>query len=191
MDTIIFDFFGVVSSESAPFVLPKYMPQERAIEVKRTIVLDADLGRITQDEMFEKLSAITGAPAKVLAADFWSYVQIDAAVVAMIESLRPKYRVGLLTNAITPFIRQIIDRHDLERLFDAILVSAEEGMAKPDPAFYLRLLERMGADPAQSVMIDDNPENIAGATAAGMQAVLFTTATKLAADLKALHAITV
>ena len=40
-------------------------------------------------------------------------------------------------------------------------------------------------------MIDDNPENVAGAIAAGMQAVLFTTATKLAADLNALHAITV
>jgi putative hydrolase of the HAD superfamily len=191
MDTIVFDFFGVVSSESAPFVLPKYMPQDRATEVKRTIVLEADLGRITQDEMFEKLSAITDASANILAADFWSYVQIDADVVAIIESLRPKYRVGLLTNAITPFIRQIIERHDLERLFDAILVSAEEHIAKPDPAFYLRLLERMGASPAQSVMIDDNPENIAGAIAAGMQAVLFTTATKLAADLKTLYAITV
>jgi HAD superfamily hydrolase (TIGR01509 family) len=191
MDTIIFDFFGVVGSEVAPFVLPKHMPQDRAVEVKRTLVLDADLGRITQDEMFEKLSAISGVSARALEADFWSYVQIDPAMVAMIESLKPKYRIGLLTNATTPFIRQIIERHDLEHLFDAVLVSSEEHMAKPDPAFYLRLLGRMGAAPAQAVMIDDNPENVAGAVAAGMQGVLFTSATKLAADLKALYAITV
>ncbi len=191
MDTIIFDFFGVVGSEVAPFVLPKHMPQDRAVEVKRTLVLDADLGRITQDEMFEKLSAISGVSARALEADFWSYVQIDPAMVAMIESLKPKYRIGLLTNATTPFIRQIIERHDLEHLFDAVLVSSEEHMAKPDPAFYLRLLGRMGAAPAQAVIIDDNPENVAGAVAAGMQGVLFTSATKLAADLKALYAITV
>ena len=184
MQTIVFDFFGVICSEVAPFVLPKYMTEEDAVRYKATIVQDADLGFITQTEMFEKLAEIARAPAEQLENEFRSYVKIDPETVALIEALRNKYRVALLTNAIIPFVWQIMERHDLKRLFETILVSAEEHLAKPDPIFYSRLLDKMGIKAEDAVFLDDNPANIAGAEKVGMKGILFTSAAQARRELK-------
>jgi epoxide hydrolase-like predicted phosphatase len=183
MRVIVFDFFGVVCSEIAPFVLPKYMSPEEAVRYKAAVVYDADLGRITQDEMFENLSKIARVPPKQLEAEFWSCVRIDPEIVALIENLRTTHRVALLTNAIVPIFRQITTRHDLERLFETILVSSEEGMAKPDPAFYTLLTDRMNVRASDCLFIDDNPVNIEAAHAAGMNGLLFEGVEKLRRDL--------
>jgi putative hydrolase of the HAD superfamily len=181
---IVFDFFGVICSEIAPFVLPKYMSAEEATHYKATIVQDADIGRISQAEMFERLGVIAHAPAQKLEDEFWSYVKIDPDTVALIEDLRKKYRVALLTNAIVPFVREIMARYDLERLFDTILVSAEEHMTKPDPAYFTLLCRKMGVAAGDCIFLDDNPVNLEGAKTAGLATVLFTGAPAARAELK-------
>jgi epoxide hydrolase-like predicted phosphatase len=183
MQAVVFDFFGVICSEIAPFVLPKYMSKEAAIAYKATIVQDADIGAITQDEMFRRLSKIAGAPPEQLESEFWSYVKIDPAMVALAEELRKTYRVALLTNALTPFFRQVAAKHDLERLFDLILVSSEEHLAKPDPAFYRLMVDKLGLPAGECLFIDDNPVNVEAARIVGMQAVLFEGIAKLKRDL--------
>jgi epoxide hydrolase-like predicted phosphatase len=183
MQVIVFDFFGVICSEIAPFVLPKFLSKDDAAAYKATIVCDADLGRITQNEMFEKLSMLAHAPPKRLEADFWSFVRIDGEMVKLIEGLRPRYRTAMLTNAIVPFFRQVTAKYDLERLFETILVSSEEGLAKPDPAFYTLLVKRMAVRPEDCLFTDDNEVNLDGARAAGMKALLFEGADKLRRDL--------
>jgi len=105
----------------------------------------------------------------------------------MYTSTRPSWRrcqrVALLTNALVPYVREILKRHDLERLFETILVSSEEHLAKPDPAFFLRLLQRMGVRPGDALMIDDNPENVAVAKGLGMQGIVFVSAEQLVKKL--------
>lgn len=186
MQIIVFDFFGVICSEIAPFVLPKYMSQEQAVFYKANIVGDADVGRISQDEMFDKLSELAKVPPRQLEEDFWSFVRIDGEMVKLIEGLRGQYRVAMLTNAIVPFFRQVTAKHDLERLFDTILVSSEEGLAKPDPAFYTLLVKRMAARAEDCLFIDDNEINLDGARSVGMKTLLFQGVEKLKADLAAL-----
>ena len=183
MSVIVFDFFGVICSEVAPNVLSHYLPQDKAVEIKRTLVHKADLGLMTQDEFFARLAAMTGVPQARLEAEFQAHVHIDEAVVALIEDLRRCQRVALLTNALVPYVREILKRHDLERLFETILVSSEEHLAKPDPAFFLRLLQRMGVRPGDALMIDDNPENVAVAKGLGMQGIVFVSAEQLVKKL--------
>jgi HAD superfamily hydrolase (TIGR01509 family) len=186
MPVLVFDFFGVICSEIAPFVLPRYMSAEAAVEYKETIVRDADLGLISQQQMFEDLSRLAGAPAGQLEEEFWARVRIDSKVVDLIERVRRHHRVALLTNAIVPFVRQVMAQFDLERLFETILVSAEEGLAKPDPVFYTRMVERLSVPASDCLFTDDNPANLAGARAAGMNAILFETAEKLERDIRAM-----
>jgi putative hydrolase of the HAD superfamily len=179
MQVIVFDFFGVICSEIAPFVLPKYMSPEAAVAYKATIVGKADVGAISQDEMFAQLSQLTGASPAQLEAEFWSFVRIDPAMVALIGELRGKYRVALLTNAIVPFFRQILEKYRLDRLFDMMLVSSEEGLAKPDPAFYVRMIDKLGVRGEDCLFIDDNPVNLDAARSTGMRALCFEGAEKL------------
>lgn len=183
MPVIVFDFFGVICSEIAPFVLPKYMSKEQAIAYKATIVRDADVGAITQDEMFRRLSKIANVPPEQLHEEFWSYVRIDPDMVALLEELRRHHRVALLTNALTPFFRQIAAKYDLERLFEIILVSSEVGLAKPDPAFFRMMVGKLGARPEDCIFIDDNADNLEGARIVGMNTLLFEGAEKLQREL--------
>ncbi len=57
--------------------------------------------------------------------------------------------------------------------FDALVLSHEVGHIKPSTPFYLACAEAAQAEPADCIFIDDLPENIEGARAAGLQAVLY------------------
>jgi len=74
----------------------------------------------------------------------------------------------------------------LGELFDGIVVSGDEGVAKPDPRLFAILNNRYGLDPATTVFIDDSPTNVAAATTLGYQAHLFTSASDLAVWLREL-----
>lgn len=68
-------------------------------------------------------------------------------------------------------------------LFDDIIVSGEECVAKPDPRIYEIVEQRGGLAGDQLFFTDDNPANIAAARARDWQAHLFTDADALRAQL--------
>src|SRR6266487_925110 len=70
--------------------------------------------------------------------------------------------------------------------FDAIVVSGEEKVIKPDPRIFRILAERHGIDLGRAVFIDDVPRNALAATALGIEGIHFTTPTALRRQLTAL-----
>jgi HAD superfamily hydrolase (TIGR01509 family) len=60
----------------------------------------------------------------------------------------------------------------MDELFDAVVISGEVGLHKPQPAIFLLGAERIGVEPADCVFVDDLRENCAGAEAVGMTAIL-------------------
>ena len=70
-------------------------------------------------------------------------------------------------------------------LLEGIVVSGEVGLAKPDPRIFELLTRRFGLDPASTVFVDDSGPNVAAAAQLGFDAVLFTSAARLRADLVA------
>ena len=104
----------------------------------------------------------------------------------MIESLRGRYKTALLSNAMRPFLRQILDKHDLPRRFDAMVISYEEHLTKPNPAIFQLMADRLGVPAAACFFTDDSQLNIDAARAAGMQAALFTGIEQLKRDLAGL-----
>jgi len=67
-----------------------------------------------------------------------------------------------------------------------VTVSGEIGLIKPDRRIYERHATDFGLEPSASLFIDDSQKNVDGAIAVGWQAVLFTDAATLEADLKRL-----
>lgn len=183
MQAIVFDFFGVICSEITPFVLPRYMSQEEAIAYKADIVEEADLGHLDLPEVLELLSQRTGASAAQLLAEFWQHVAINPEMVALIESLRGRYKIALLSNAMRPFLREVMAQHDLERLFDVTVISAEVGKTKPNQAIYQHLIAELGLPAGACFFMDDNLVNVTAAKEAGIDAVLFTSVAQLKTDL--------
>jgi len=70
-------------------------------------------------------------------------------------------------------VHRLPARFPVYGLFDGEVVSCEEGVVKPEPEIYRRLLGRYGLDPAQTLCIDDRPANIAAAAALGIRGQLF------------------
>jgi len=70
-------------------------------------------------------------------------------------------------------LHDVLERTGLRPLVDAVVISAELGVAKPHPAIFLAALQRLGATADGAVHVGDSLEHdVAGARAAGLEAVL-------------------
>jgi putative hydrolase of the HAD superfamily len=89
-----------------------------------------------------------------------------------VRDLAGRYRLALLTNGPPDIQRQKIDGTGLRDCFEAVFVSGEVGVAKPDPAVFDMVLEQLDATAASTVMIGDTWErDVLGARSAGWSAV--------------------
>lgn len=137
----------------------------------------AQRGKISSAAYWRAVQRHLGlAPEEALALrnDFYSGDRLDEQLVGMIRELREcGMRTGLLSNN-TPDLRDEMRALKLNGIFDAVVISAEIGVMKPEPAAYHAILDAVGAAPQEAILIDDFTENVAGARAIGMQAVHFT-----------------
>jgi epoxide hydrolase-like predicted phosphatase len=118
-----------------------------------------------------------------LEADFYSGDQLDEEIVALIQNRKAAgQKIALLSND-SPALIAKLDRLGIASLFDPLVVSANIGVMKPDPAAYLTVLEHLGHPAADTVFIDDMPANIEGARAIGMIGIRYTPGLNLAQEL--------
>lgn len=83
-------------------------------------------------------------------------------------------KIGIVTNGETAFQTRNIDALGLHRMVDAILISEQEGMRKPERALFIRAADRLGVSPGACLFVGDNPAaDILGAHAAGMRTAWF------------------
>ena len=81
--------------------------------------------------------------------DEWRRAQTAiAANLELVRRLRPRYKLSVLSNADVS-LRGRLERDGIHALFDDVVVSAEVGMAKPDPAIFRLAAERLGLAPAR------------------------------------------
>ena len=87
----------------------------------------------------------------------------------LIDGLRAAgLRVGLLTNGPSALQRRKLAATGLDRLLDAVAISAEIGLAKPDEAAFRRAAELLGCRPAETAMVGDQLTwDVEGALRAG------------------------
>lgn len=104
--------------------------------------------------------------------------------VAIMEGLIAEGRdVTMLTNFASDTFREAQVRFPFLTKPRGVTVSGDIGLIKPDIAIYEAHTESFGLNPAATIFIDDSAPNIEGAKKAGWDAVLFTGAEQLRADL--------
>jgi len=91
-------------------------------------------------------------------------------VALWLKRWKPRYSLGMLSDAM-PSLIKFMDQWGLLSFFDATVISTQIGAIKPDPRMYETILQRLNADPADCLFVDDRAINLEGAIAAGMKAV--------------------
>jgi putative hydrolase of the HAD superfamily len=124
----------------------------------------ADLG--TRD--FEaRFAQLLGVRPEGLIGRLFGALEPDREMVAAVAAARAAgVRTALVSNSWGD--AQIYARERFHELFDAVVISGEVGLRKPDPAIYRLAAERLGLAPERLVLVDDLPGNLKPARAMGI-----------------------
>jgi putative hydrolase of the HAD superfamily len=110
-----------------------------------------------------RLGRADEALATCIAEDFaerrWERMMLFPGVVVTLEALRARgVPLGMVTNGDASHQRRKIERHDLERFFDVIVVEGEMGVGKPEEVVYRYALSKLGVKAEDAWMVGDNLE---------------------------------
>lgn len=90
-----------------------------------------------------------------------------------LASLAGSWRLGVLTNGLPEVQASKVRALGIDRIVDAVVYADAYGGGKPCPAAFLEVLDRLGAEPRQSVFAGDDPvRDIEGAKSVGMKTIL-------------------
>jgi putative hydrolase of the HAD superfamily len=78
-------------------------------------------------------------------------------------------RTAFLSNSGPEVMARVRADRPLEARFDAVIISCEVGVSKPDPRIYRLCLERLGLSAHDTLFVDDRADNIAGAARVGLR----------------------
>ena len=150
--------------------------------------LQASIGTITSEQHWESVMKRLKRPAEELTAireEFFAGDIVDRQLLEFLRSLRGKIQTGLISNAWSD-LRDYLRREKMIDAFDHIIISAEVGVAKPDPKIFQIALEKAGVSPSEAVFVDDFYVNIEGCEKVGMQGIHFKDAPSTLQQLKQL-----
>lgn len=136
----------------------------------------AELGRLSENEFWVATGEALGlaeSEAVELGRDLWQSWAVDPHVLALIDQVRHRFRVAMLSNATEVLEHRLAHVYGIADRFDPIINSARCGLAKPSPEIYHLMLNRLGLQPGEAVLVDDRAENVTAAASLGMHVIWF------------------
>lgn len=156
------------------------VPVERLSAEWLTLARDRDTGKLPMAAAFTRALAACGRDPdpglvdRLVQADaelILTHTEVCPDTVPFLEAVRREgIRVALVSNC-ADNTRPMLAAKGLLDLVDAVVLSCEVGIAKPDPQIYLIAVRELGGQPADAVMLDDQPRFCAGAQASGVRAI--------------------
>lgn len=182
IDTIIFDFGGVLVDWNPRYVYRDYFRDDEKMEWFLENIctddwnIEQDRGR-SLAEATELLVALHPDWEKEIRMyyDEWETMLKDAIheTVETLLELKKKYKVYGLTNWSAQTFPIALDRFEFFQVFDGILVSGKEKLIKPDEKIFERMMEKFHLKPEDCLFIDDNIKNVETSRAFGIQTIHF------------------
>ncbi|PFG19653.1 HAD family hydrolase [Serinibacter salmoneus] len=193
IDTVILDLGNVLLEWDAALAHPDLSREEHARICQEIGFADLNL-RADAGESWAALEAEVATRHPRRAGFLAQYVagfpaSIQSPVAGMPELVAELRALGLRLIGLTNFSAEtypVAPRvSPTVASLEAVVVSGEVGLIKPDPRIYRHLMREHRVRPARSVFVDDRPENVFAAEALGMRGVVFTSAQALRVELRA------
>jgi epoxide hydrolase-like predicted phosphatase len=190
----IFDFGRVISAQKPPSLFRLY-EEELGLEPDtiNTIMFDSQAwqdaltGQKTEAQFWDAIGPKLGLNSRDATDTFRRRYRRDEAinpgVIELIHRLRTHLKTAILSNS-PPGLVQWLDDWGIRELFDTVFCSGDEGLAKPDPAAFEAVLQRLDVAPEEALFVDDTNEHVLAARTLGLRAIPFTTTEELAEELR-------
>lgn len=192
---VVFDFGGVMTTTTMP---ERVKPVVTALGIPWPVIeagfskyrrlMDGgyyDL-RAMYDLIFAEanLKVSSADLERIVAEDEASFLYRNERTLAWMKSLKAAgYRLGILTNMPPAFAVRFRETFsDFIALADALVISGEERMFKPQRRIYDLLRERIALEPEELVFVDDVEANCRAARAAGWRTIQFVTNDQVESD---------
>ena len=119
-----------------------------------------------------------------LQRDFWAGEQLDTELAQFVASLRPRVKIGIISNAWSDARFFHNGKFKMNTWTDGAIYSAEVKLVKPDPRIYQLALAQLEVRADESVFVDDMLVNVEAAQALGMKGVLCQDTLQTIRDIK-------
>ena len=178
---VIFDFAGVLTSNMveviAEFEAREGLPEGLYLRAWATpqgqdLYRRLELGEITQTEWNEQFSALLNIPGENLMGrvlhDLWPAYEV---LKVNREARTAVIKTAVLSNSLGRAPHDPYAPYYLAGNFDAVVLSDQHGIRKPDPAIFRLTLDQLGLSPGACVFLDDTEENLVPAYRMGMAVI--------------------
>jgi putative hydrolase of the HAD superfamily len=201
VDTVVFDFGGVVFNWSPPDLILAMWPhladtreaaQGLAAMVFQSFVpgsdwSEFDRGKLQRPEVEQRLAQRTGLPqddlVRLLDA-IPKHLAPMAGTVALIERLaQAAMPLHFLSNMPRPYAQYLQREHAFLQRFDGGVFSCDVGQIKPEAVIFATAVRQFGLPAERCVFIDDHPANVLAARQCGWRAIQFVDAAQCEQEL--------
>jgi 2-haloacid dehalogenase len=194
VDAVVFDLGGVLIDWNPRHLYRQLFDDEAAMEEFLATVCTLewhvahDLGQSTAESCAELALEHPEHASMILAWAERSEDMIGGAIdetVSILADLRAAgVRCYVLSNMEPETFPLRLERFDFLHWFDGHVISGLEGIVKPDPKIFHRMLRRFDLQPSRTVFIDDSAVNVEAASEIGIKAILFESPAQLRKDLE-------
>ena len=196
LKNVVFDLGGVLIDWNPERILAGFYADPDSRAIMRTALfmhpdwLQLDRGTLQEAELLARVAGRTGRPHTEL-EDLLEAVRASlhakSDTVALLEQLAargvPLYCLSNISADMFGYLRR---RHSFWSLFRGIVISGELQLMKPEREIFELLLKRYDLAAQDTVFVDDNGPNVAGARAVGVHGVWFRDAAQCERELEEL-----
>ena len=191
---IVFDLGGVVFQWQPEAIIKSVFEDSDTQDLVRKGVfehadwVELDRGTIALEQAIDRGAARTGLPCKDIERLLNAVPHFLTPIEATIELIRDlsdtRNSLFVLSNMHLASIEYLEKHHNFWDAFDGVVISSRIQMVKPEPQIYEYLLKSYQLEAAETIFIDDMPENLLAASSKGIKTIRFVDTAQCARDLE-------
>jgi HAD superfamily hydrolase (TIGR01509 family) len=179
VDALVFDFDGVVlDTETPDFLTWQEVFHEHGVELDRSLWTGLIGGAAGAFDLYAHLEGLAGtdvdrdAVRRKRRPRYLDLIEAEPVLPGVreyiLEAKRTDLKLGLASSSSRDWVEGHLTSRGLVHHFDCIRGSDDVSRVKPEPELYLSVLDALGARAQSSIAIEDSPNGIAAAKAAGL-----------------------
>lgn len=183
---LIFDCFGVFYTDPVFAYMDDPATALKKANALHILDEEAAVGALNKQGFVSQAAALVGITKYEAERRFFHSNERNEPLVELVKELRKTYKVAMLSNIGGDMMDGFFTPDERKELFDAVILSGDVKMAKPDRAIFELTCGRLGVELSEVIMIDDMQTTCDIVKTFGMQSVCYKDFEQCKAELSAI-----